>query len=110
MDHLLDPAGHGVGRTRDHLTGVAVAHQHDAIQLLGRDESDHVVDVCAQRDARMTKMGSFAIAGERDGVHLVARTAQAWQHMAPDPRATPSPMHQDDLTNAFSLEGSMRIQ
>jgi hypothetical protein len=100
----VDQVAHRVGATRqqavgdagDDLAAIAVTHEHDALQFFGIDKAQHIGDVGLQPDVRAAQMGAFAIACERDGVHLVPGRAQRGEHAAPDPGAAPGTVNQDE--------------
>jgi hypothetical protein len=60
VHQLGDAIGHPVGHARDHKTGITVPQEHDIVEILKRDEIDHVGDMSFEIDFGACEVYSFA--------------------------------------------------
>jgi hypothetical protein len=102
LRHAHAARGQRVGRAGDHHAAVAVADEHDVVQLLGRDQAEHVVDVVLQRDVGPPQVRAIAVPGQRHRMHLVTGGAQGAEDAAPDPGSAPGAVHEDERAHAKS--------
>ena len=86
-DHVPNPFGDAIHHASDDHATVAVAGQHDVMQILEEDEVHHIVDVGFEIDVGTGEMDAFAEAGEGGAVDGVAISLEEVGRGLPFPAA-----------------------
>jgi hypothetical protein len=94
---------HAVHDAGDDHAAVAVAGEHDIVEILEEDEVDHIHDVGLEVDVGAVEVHPFAEAGERDTVDRVTVVGQEPAGLLPFPCAGGGTV--DDHVGVF-LRGS----
>src|SRR5215203_6495706 len=90
VDVLGDTLGDPIGCARNHDPRVAVAEEHDAVEVLELDEVDHVGYVGVEVDFGACEVHPFAQAGEGEGVGVVPLLSESAGYGLPAPAPEPS--------------------
>jgi hypothetical protein len=81
--------------TRDHKTGVTVPQEHDSLEILERDEIDHVGYVSFEVDFGACEVHPFAQTGEGSGIGVVSLLPEPRGDSLPTPAPEPTTPDQD---------------
>jgi hypothetical protein len=96
----VDEAGEAgrvaVGDAGDDHAAVAVADEHDLVQVLAREQLDDVLDVGLEGDAAGQQVGPVTAAGERGREDGVTCGLQAGAHPGPVPAARECAVDQEE--------------
>ena len=93
---MPDALGHAVHDAGDDHAAVAVAGEHDVVQVLEEDQVHHVVDVGLQVDVGAVEVHALAEAGERGAVDGVAVVGEELAGPLPLPAAGGGAMDEDE--------------
>jgi hypothetical protein len=86
---LGDALRNAVGGAGDGHTAVAMADEHDIIQILPLDQVDDVGDMGVEIDRRTAKVRPLAQSSEGDGINVVAPRSQRSCDLRPAPPTHP---------------------
>src|ERR1039458_595873 len=107
IDHVFDAVGHAVGHAGDDHPAVAVADEHDVVQVFPHDDIDDVLDVRVEVNVGAGEMGPLALPRQRGAIDLVTVGGEQLVHVFPIPAAAPRAVD-DDVGELFASDCGLR--
>ena len=83
VDQVTDAPARLLGDTGDDQSAIAVADEHDIVEILSVQEIDHIPNVRVERHMLRERPGVGSQAGQRGDEHRTSRQLQPRRHEVP---------------------------
>ena len=96
VDQVTDAAARPLGDTGDDQSAIAVADEHDIVEILSVQEIDHIPNVCVERHTLRERAGVGSQAGQRGDEYRTSRQLQPRRHQIPRRAALKCAVYEHD--------------